>query len=55
METKLLLTEIHDLLDFLVRQARRHDLDEVRIATPRAKALTRQIRELQQQLTKATR
>lgn len=39
-----LLTEIHDLFAFQLKQAQRHDLDEIRITVPRAKSLCNSIR-----------
>jgi hypothetical protein len=39
-----LLNEIHDLLAFQVKGAKRHDLDEIRITVPRAKAICNAIR-----------
>lgn len=42
---KCLLIEIRDLMEFLVKQARKHDLDEVKIARPRAVELARKCRE----------
>ena len=42
---KLLLIEMRDLLEFLVKQAKRHDLDEVKIARPRAIELAHKCRE----------
>lgn len=42
---KYLLIEMRDLLEFLVKQARKHDLDEVKIARPRAVELARKCRE----------
>ena len=40
-----LLTEIHDLFAFQIKQAQRHDLEEIRITVPRAKLICREIRE----------
>jgi hypothetical protein len=42
---KYLLIEMRDLLEFLVKQARKHDLDEVKIARTRAVELARKCRE----------
>jgi hypothetical protein len=39
-----LLNEIHDLLAFQVKGAKRNDLDEIKITVPRAKALCNAIR-----------
>ena len=39
-----LLTEIHDLFAFQLKQAQRHDLDEIRITVPRAKSFCNAIR-----------
>jgi hypothetical protein len=39
-----LLNEIHDLLAFQVKGAKRHNLDEIRITVPRAKAICNAIR-----------
>jgi hypothetical protein len=39
-----LLNEIHDLLAFEVKNSSRHNLDEIRITIPRAKALCNAIR-----------
>lgn len=43
--SKSLLTEIRDLLEFETRQAKRHNLDEIRITVPRAVTLSHSIRE----------
>lgn len=42
---KSLLIEIRDLLEFETRQAKRHNLDEIRITVPRAVALSHAISE----------
>lgn len=42
---KIVLTEIHDLLAFQLKQATRHDLEEIRISVPRARLICREIRE----------
>lgn len=39
-----ILTEIHDLLAFELKNAKRHGLDEIRITVPRAKSLCNTIR-----------
>lgn len=39
-----ILTEIHDLLAFQIKQASRHNLEEIRISVPRAKELCTTIR-----------
>ncbi len=39
-----LLNEIHDLFAFQLKQAQRHDLDEIRITVPRAKSFCNAIR-----------
>jgi len=39
-----LLNEIHDLLAFEVKNSKRHELDEIRITVPRAKAICNAIR-----------
>lgn len=39
-----ILTEIHDLFAFQIKQAQRHDLDEIRITVPRAKSFCNAIR-----------
>jgi hypothetical protein len=39
-----LLNEIHDLMAFEVKNSKRHNLDEIRITIPRAKALCNAIR-----------
>ena len=41
-----LLREIRDLLAFLVKQAKRHDLDEIRITITRATTLIHAINKL---------
>ena len=43
--SKLLLIEIRDLLEFETRQAKRHNLSEIRITVPRAATLSHAIRE----------
>ena len=39
-----LLTEIHDLMAYEVKNSKRHNLDEIRISVPRAKAICNAIR-----------
>lgn len=39
-----ILTEIHDLLAFQIKQAQRHNLEEIRISVPRAKELCTTLR-----------
>ena len=39
-----LLNEIHDLLAFEVKNSNRHNLEEIRITIPRAKAICNAIR-----------
>jgi hypothetical protein len=39
-----LLNEIHDLMAFEVKNSSRHNLDEIRITIPRAKAICNAIR-----------
>jgi hypothetical protein len=39
-----LLNEIHDLMAFEVKNSKRHNLDEIRITIPRAKAICNAIR-----------
>lgn len=46
---KSILLEIKDLLEFETRQAKRHDLDEIRITVPRALTLSHAIREVLKQ------
>ena len=42
---KILLIELRDLLEFETRQAKRHNLSEIRITVPRAVTLSHAIRE----------
>jgi hypothetical protein len=42
---KLLLIELRDLLEFQVKQAKRHDLCQITITVPRAVTLLHAIRE----------
>lgn len=42
---KSLLIELRDLLEFETRQAKRHNLSEIRITVPRAVTLSHAIRE----------
>ena len=42
---KSLLSEIRDLLEFETRQAKRHNLDEIRLTVPRAATLSHAIRD----------
>ena len=41
-----LLREVRDLLAFLVKQSKRHDLDEIRITVPRATTLIHAINKM---------
>jgi hypothetical protein len=40
-----LLEQINDLFEFQLKTAKRHDLDEIRITVPRAKMISRDIKE----------
>ena len=44
------LTEIHDLLAFQLKMAKRHELEEIRITVPRARLICREIREAKKAL-----
>ena len=40
-----LLKQINDLFEFQLKTATRHDLDEIRITVPRARMISKDIRE----------
>lgn len=40
-----LLKQINDLFEFQLKTAKRHDLDEIRVSVPRARMLSREIKE----------
>ena len=49
-----LLKQINDLFEFQIKTAKRHDLDEIRITVPRAKMISRDIKETIKETKKQT-